>query len=1174
MSDSGYGFASPGWARVTLENTVNTNPGPALVVSGRVRVFEVPSNMLGARDDLTQYPEVSLADPPCETALGGGWGLVDAEGAVFRPGSGGAVSPPLEGFEHCVVDLSSGEAMLCAPSDDAVADLSGVIETGGVLQRLGLHAASENGTGYTLTVLGESCDAELDLSGTWWDDRIELTQSFCASTSHFQDVAATGEPVVVTPAALTGLGAVGGTTSLVRYSSQPPEVDELVLVALGDSYSSGEGAPPFEFGLNFEDAGLGPALGGPENTFAPFRPSVLLEIDGYGPVEFGADGNGCHRSLFNYSKIAAAVLDPAPVITDRTCSGAEIAPEAGGKAPIAPTLSTVGRLTQVNDAVARLTVAGYEAGEVDAVFLTMGGNDAGFGDTVAACLLPTLLVEALTEKGLGDVEEAAEFLWQRLGCDVLDELQNDVSDGENALPGKLAEAHRSVHEAFPNARILHLTYPNILPSRDNFGGEYCSSIRQIDANYAASRLDTINSAIRTEVANAQGQGLPVELVDVEELFGANALCPADAAQALAVGIPKERIDAAVDYLLTREGIGPAIEKIAVSWSAARTCLKLSKKLLPLCAGATQQPFFDGIDEVQAWLEQDTVGDSRLEPLQLIQALLAPDSFESGDSLQVLFDRSTFVFHPNRAGHVQLACGLLVAYEEPGDTDALIENCPAPSVLEFFPTIDGSVVETTEPVPATQGGLLDAIVGGWVPFTTVSVTLYSDPVALGVFTTNADGVVDTTVQIPLDTPPGIHRLVFEGEAAGVARTVTINAFIDGDPQPESEHSVYLAGFEPFETVEATLGENVAVLSADADGGVIVRYLTPESGIVTITATGEVTGPVTTQTVVADTIPPVVEPVVPAPDGANGWYVTSPVVVGWTATDPEPSSGGVITPPDVSADQQGSSTYVSEQVCDAANNCALGEVTLSIDTVAPVVEDVALSVNPIPVTETAGLTVTVSDDPAGSGVESVEYSINGGPPSPMQLTGDTASTVLDGAALGAGIYQIDATVTDVAGNVAAPLTTYLVVFDPDGAFATGGGWFRPGSATSDPGDVLPGIDGTSKAHFGFNIKYQNGTQAVPGGNLQFRYQAGDFKLKSSAFDWLVVTNNNWAKFRGTAQLDGQPGLFPFRVDARSGRNGLPDRFVIKVWAPGTNPDQTEPIYKASGDLGGGNITIHNN
>ena len=60
VSDSGYGFASPGWARVTLENTVNTNPGPELVVSGRLRVFEVPSNMLGARDDLTQYPEVNL----------------------------------------------------------------------------------------------------------------------------------------------------------------------------------------------------------------------------------------------------------------------------------------------------------------------------------------------------------------------------------------------------------------------------------------------------------------------------------------------------------------------------------------------------------------------------------------------------------------------------------------------------------------------------------------------------------------------------------------------------------------------------------------------------------------------------------------------------------------------------------------------------------------------------------------------------------------------------------------------------------------------------------------------------------------------------------------------------------------------------------------------------------
>jgi hypothetical protein len=95
-------------------------------------------------------------------------------------------------------------------------------------------------------------------------------------------------------------------------------------------------------------------------------------------------------------------------------------------------------------------------------------------------------------------------------------------------------------------------------------------------------------------------------------------------------------------------------------------------------------------------------------------------------------------------------------------------------------------------------------------------------------------------------------------------------------------------------------------------------------------------------------------------------------------------------------------------------------------------------------------------------------------------------------------------------------------------------------------------------------------VPGGALQFCYNAGKLHLKSATFDWLVVTNTNWAKFQGLATITGAgDALYPFRVDAR---DGAPDRLVLKVWAPGSDPSTAEPIYKASGDVSGGQITIH--
>ncbi|MEE9324712.1 MAG: hypothetical protein V3U90_04070 [Dehalococcoidia bacterium] len=78
-------------------------------------------------------------------------------------------------------------------------------------------------------------------------------------------------------------------------------------------------------------------------------------------------------------------------------------------------------------------------------------------------------------------------------------------------------------------------------------------------------------------------------------------------------------------------------------------------------------------------------------------------------------------------------------------------------------------------------------------------------------------------------------------------------------------------------------------------------------------------------------------------------------------------------------------------------------------------------------------------------------------------------------------------------------------------------------------------------------------------------------------MIVINNNWAKFHGTATIEGLEGLYPFRVDARDGDFGggsdpVPDRFIIKVWDSNADPDVDDPIYKASGDLQGGNIIIH--
>jgi probable HAF family extracellular repeat protein len=175
--------------------------------------------------------------------------------------------------------------------------------------------------------------------------------------------------------------------------------------------------------------------------------------------------------------------------------------------------------------------------------------------------------------------------------------------------------------------------------------------------------------------------------------------------------------------------------------------------------------------------------------------------------------------------------------------------------------------------------------------------------------------------------------------------------------------------------------------------------------------------------------------------------------------------------------------------------------------------------------------------------------------------------------AGLYEVVLTVTDDIGAQTSE-TVLVVVYDPAAGFATGGGRFIPGSSNSDPGDMLPEIDNESPASFGFVVKYKPGA-TNPSGQLEFQYRQGDFNLHSSSMDWLVIVNSNWAKFKGTATIKDYEGIYPFRVDARDGDYGggiEPDRFIIKIYAPGVDPDNEDPIYKASGDLIGGSIVIH--
>ena len=157
-------------------------------------------------------------------------------------------------------------------------------------------------------------------------------------------------------------------------------------------------------------------------------------------------------------------------------------------------------------------------------------------------------------------------------------------------------------------------------------------------------------------------------------------------------------------------------------------------------------------------------------------------------------------------------------------------------------------------------------------------------------------------------------------------------------------------------------------------------------------------------------------------------------------------------------------------------------------------------------------------------------------------------------------------------------YVVVYDPNGGFVTGGGWIDSPAGACKRAPCTPLTVG--KANFGFVSKYKKG-QSAPDGNTEFQFKAGDINFHSEVYEWLVVAGAK-AQFKGTGTINGS-GNYGFMLTAIDGQisgGGGVDKFRIKVWDK-NNGDAVVYDNQVIGDpsdtaipttaLGGGSINI---
>ena len=250
--------------------------------------------------------------------------------------------------------------------------------------------------------------------------------------------------------------------------------------------------------------------------------------------------------------------------------------------------------------------------------------------------------------------------------------------------------------------------------------------------------------------------------------------------------------------------------------------------------------------------------------------------------------------------------------------------------------------------------------------------------------------------------------------------------------------------------------------------------------------------------------------------------------------------------------------------ACNNVLVENVPPTIVNVTGPIEPVSINDQPI------NIDVTFSD-PGIADIHRVTWKWGDGMTDELQdvISPASAAHVYQEP----GVYAVEVTVTDDDGDSDIETYEFVVVFDTDGGFVTGGGWIFSESGWCQFNDLCANAFG--KANFGFVSKYKHGA-SIPTGNTEFNLSAGDFNFHSEEYDWLVVNQGGSnAQFKGSGTINGDlaPTGAPYRfmIWAKDLDPNSLDTFRIKIWFD----DNGEVVVYDNGfsqPIGGGNIKVH--
>lgn len=280
----------------------------------------------------------------------------------------------------------------------------------------------------------------------------------------------------------------------------PASAPSAQYVALGDSYSSGEGLPPFLPNSDYkrsddsaENACHRSVAGAyPTQVKLPGHTTTIAEEAAGGTASFAF--LACSGALTTNITRNAYNDPPEQSDIDGHTDWRYRPPNDFGYG----TNDLYGELPQVDQ--------GYLDQDTTHVTLTIGGNDARFAEVVRSCLAS--LDNCYTDshrltRGNGVVDPEPLRVYEKR---LIREW----------LPKHLKAAYRAVHERAPNAKIIVLGYPQLFGDRQTAERTNCVGLTQGIIWFLNTLADLLNTTIAHTVAEVHDEGADIRFVNVTQ----------------------------------------------------------------------------------------------------------------------------------------------------------------------------------------------------------------------------------------------------------------------------------------------------------------------------------------------------------------------------------------------------------------------------------------------------------------------------------------------------------------------------------------------------------------------------------------------------------------------------------------------------------------------------------